>query len=57
MVMVTDECQLSCQYLGTSPSMLTLPRSKQRDMTNDWVDTELRQTKKSIADHLAISGE
>jgi len=57
LVLITDTCKVSCCYLGTAPVMFSLPRSKQREMNVDTLDSRLCQLNGKIAELHATKGE
>lgn len=41
-VTVSDICKVSCAYLGTHPSIFSLPRSASREIDQLTIDKEMR---------------
>ncbi|XP_078489458.1 protein PTHB1-like [Ciona intestinalis] len=57
LVTLTDTCSVRCTYLGTSPSMFMVPRSKDREVDTDNLQLQISKLNQTIQLHHSKGGD
>nr|CAB3225188.1 protein PTHB1-like [Phallusia mammillata] len=57
LVLLTESCQVSCCFLGTAPTIFSLPRSKQREIDIGTLDERLNKLNTVIAKVQSTQGD